>query len=318
MTVFAYGQIILYIAVLAALSVPLGIYIYRVMQGEAIAVSRLFKPAERVLYRSLGIDEPAMMNWREYALRLIVFNAVGALLLYAIQRGQGWLPLNPAHFGAVQPDSAFNTAVSFTSNTSWQSYAGESTLSYLTQMLGISVQSFLSGATGIAVLMALLRGLSLNRTLGNVWVDLTRAPLFVLLPLSCVVAVALVAQGSIQNLRSNQVATLVKPANYQETKLDALGRAQLDIHGQPVIETVTTRTQVLPMGPVASSVTIIRSFGRCGGRRCDFRLSALRSAATLGLDQPAAFQKKTPLEHRYRTRLVAFTVAAQNRWPEKK
>ena len=198
---------------------------------------------------------------------MIVFNAVGALFLYTIQRWQVWLPLNPAHLGPVSPDSAFNTAVSFASNTSWQSYAGETTLSYLTQMLGITVQSFLSAASGIAVLMALLRGFSRVEThkLGNVWVDLTRATLFVLLPLSCLLAVVLVAQGSIQNLRPNQVAGLVEPASYRQPKLDASGQAILDTQGQLVIETATTRTQVLPMGPVASQTAIALLSGDGGG-----------------------------------------------------
>ena len=256
MTVFAYGQIALYLAVLAVLALPLGVYIHKVMESVATPLSRLFRPVEC-----------APMSWSAYTLRLIVFNAVGALFLYAIQRWQGWLPLNPAHFGGVSPDSAFNTAVSFASNTSWQSYAGETTLSYSTQMLGITVQSFLSAATGIAVLMALLRGFSRveTPTLGNVWVDLTRATLFVLLPLSCLLAVVLVAQGSIQNLRLNQVAGLVEPASYSQPKLDASGRPLLDAQGQPVIETAMTRTQVLPMGPVASQTAIALLSGDGGG-----------------------------------------------------
>jgi len=256
MTSFAYGRIALYLAVLAVLALPLGVYIHKVMESVASPLSLLFRPVEC-----------APMSWSAYTLRLIVFNAVGALFLYAIQRWQGWLPLNPAHFGGVSPDSAFNTAVSFASNTSWQSYAGETTLSYSTQMLGITVQSFLSAATGIAVLMALLRGFSRveTPTLGNLWVDLTRATLFVLLPLSCLLAVVLVAQGSIQNLRLNQVAGLVEPASYSQPKLDASGRPLLDAQGQPVIETATTRTQVLPMGPVASQTAIALLSGDGGG-----------------------------------------------------
>jgi K+-transporting ATPase ATPase A chain len=250
MTVFAYGQIALYLAVLAVLALPLGVYIHRVMDGGAIPLSRLFRPLECAWYRACGIEERATMSWSAYTVRLIVFNATGALLLYVMQRTQGWLPLNPAHLGAVRPDSAFNTAVSFASNTSWQSYAGETTLSYLAQMLGITVQSFLSGATGIAVLMALLRGFSRveTNTLGNVWVDLTRATLFVLLPLSCLLAVVLVAQGSIQNLQPNQIAALVEPAGHSQ-----------------VTEAVTMRTQVLPMGPVASQTAIALLSGDGGG-----------------------------------------------------
>jgi K+-transporting ATPase ATPase A chain len=231
---FAYAQIALYVVTLAILALPLGSYIHWVMQARAL-------PLEGAFYRACGVNEHAPMNWREYTARLIAFNTAGALLLYAIQRCQGWLPLNPAHLGAVRPDSAFNTAVSFASNTSWQGYAGETTLSYLTQMLGIAVQSYLSGATGIAVLMALLRGVSRTETraLGNAWTDLTRATLYVLLPLSCILAVALVTQGSIQNLRSNEVATVLEPMGHQ--------------------------SQVLPMGPVASQTAIALLSGDGGG-----------------------------------------------------
>jgi potassium-transporting ATPase potassium-binding subunit len=240
MSPFAYGQIAVYLAVLAALALPLGAYIYDVMEDAESPLSRLFKPVECAWYRACGIEQDAPMNWRGYTFRLIAFNAVGTLLLYALQRCQGWLPLNPAHLGGVSPDSAFNTAVSFASNTSWQGYAGETTLSYLAQMLGITVQSFLSAATGMAVLMALLRGISRVETgmLGNVWVDLTRATLFVLLPLSCLLTVILIAQGSIQNLRPNGIATLLGPANYH---------------------------QVLPMGPVASQTAIALLSGDGGG-----------------------------------------------------
>lgn len=207
---FACGQIALYVVVLALLAWPLGNYIYAVMEGDSTPVSRLTNSVERALYRACRVDEPATMSWSAYAVRLIVFNAAGALLLYAMQRWQGHLPLNPAHLGAVSPDSAFNTAISFVSNTSWQGYAGESTLSYLTQMLGITVQSFLSGASGIAVLMVLLRGLARKEcvALGNVWVDLTRATLLVLLPLAILFAPLLVAQGAIQNFTPNRLATL--------------------------------------------------------------------------------------------------------------
>jgi len=266
-TLVAYGQIALYVAVLAVLALPLGAYIYRVMEEGAIPLPRLSRPLECAVYRSCGIEERATMSWSAYTVRLLVFNAAGALLLYLLQRTQGWLPLNPEHLGAVGPDSAFNTAVSFVSNTSWQSYAGETTLSYLTQMLGITVQSFLSGATGIAVLMALLRGFKRveSNTLGNVWVDLTRATLFVLLPLSCLLALVLVAQGSIQNLHSYQIAALVEPAGYSKPMLDPAGRALLNAQGQPITEQVTMSTQVLPMGPAASQTAIALLSGDGGG-----------------------------------------------------
>jgi K+-transporting ATPase ATPase A chain len=267
MTAFAYGQIALYLAVLAVLALPLGVYIHAVMEGVSSPLTRLSRPVERALYRLCGIDERAAMGWSAYGVRLIVFNAGGALLLYALQRLQGWLPLNPAHLSGVTAHSAFNTAVSFASNTSWQSYAGENTLSKLAQMLGITVQSFLSGASGIAVLMALLRGFARveTRSLGNVWVDLTRATLFVLLPLSCLLAVVLVAQGSIQNLLPDRLGAALEPSSYTQPQLDASGQPMLDAQGHPRIETVTIRTQVLPMGPVASQTAVALLSGDGGG-----------------------------------------------------
>ena len=267
MTVFAYGQIVLYLVVLTILALPLGNYIYAVMEGDSTPLSRLFKPVEWAVYRACGVEERATTSWSAYTLRLIVFNAAGALLLYAMQRWQGHLPLNPAHLGAVSPDSAFNTAISFVSNTSWQGYAGESTLSYLTQILGITVQSFLSGASGIAVLMVLLRGLARKecRALGNVWVDLTRATLFVLLPLASLLALLLVAQGTIQNFRPNQLATVLVPTSYSVPSLDALGHPLRDAQGRPLTEVATTHTQVLPMGPVASQTAIALLSGDGGG-----------------------------------------------------
>src|ERR1700689_46901 len=188
-------QLAIYLIVLLLLVKPLGLYMAGVFAGTG-AVTRWLAPVERAIYRLCRVDAGESMGWRQYALSMLAFNALGALAVYALQRLQASLPWNPQQLGAVTPDSAFNTAVSFISNTNWQGYGGESTMSYLTQMLGLGVQNFLSAATGIAVLMALIRGFSLKAAhqIGNFWVDLTRATLYVLLPLSLVLAVLLAGQ----------------------------------------------------------------------------------------------------------------------------
>jgi len=237
-----YGELALYLVALALLAPPLGVYIQRVMEGAATPLTALLGPLERVLYRLSGTDPRAPMSWTAYAASLVLFNLIGALSLYGVLRLQGWLPLNPARFPGVRPDLAFNTAVSFASNTSWQAYAGETTLSNLSQLLGIGVQAFLSAATGIAALTALLRGLRgvQSRSLGNAWADLTRATLYVLLPLALLFALVLIAQGSIQSLHANREVALLEP-------------------------TATDHTQVLPIGPVASQTAIALLSGDGGG-----------------------------------------------------
>ena len=240
----AYGQIGLCVAALLLTAKPLGAHIYKIMLGDP-AHSRFL--LERWIYRVCGVNERAQMSWRAYAIGLLLFNALGAVALYVLQRAQAWLPFNPAALPAVAMDGAFNTAISFSSNTSWQSYAGESTLSYLTQMLGITSQSFLSAASGIAVSTVLLRAFacSCSSTLGNVWVDLTRATIYVLLPLAAVLALLLTAQGVIQNLspsRSAEQIEAVTPA-----------------------PATSVSTQRLPMGPVASQTSIALLGGDGGG-----------------------------------------------------
>lgn len=195
-------QIILYLVLLLFLAVPLGRYMARVCNGEKTLFDPLLKPLERLIYRLAGVSDSREMNWREYAAMLLVFNFLGMVAVYLIQRLQGVLPFNPQHFSAVPPVLAFNTAASFMTNTNWQAYSGESTMSYFTQMAALTVQNFLSAATGIAVVVALSRGLARQsaKTIGNFWVDLTRSILWVLLPLSLVFALVLVSQGVIQNL----------------------------------------------------------------------------------------------------------------------
>ncbi len=226
-----------YLFALLALVKPLGIYIADVMAGHSVLALRIGSPIESVIYRLCGIRKDGEMNWFSYALAILLFNGLGVLAVYTLQRFQLWLPLNPQQFPNVSPDSALNTAISFVTNTNWQGYAGETTMSYLTQMLALAVQNFLSAATGIVVVIALIRGFARHtvQSIGNVWVDLTRITLYVLLPLSLLFAVFLVSQGVIQNF-----------AAYQE------------------VTTLETATQTLAMGPVASQEAI-KILGTNGG-----------------------------------------------------
>ena len=258
MTAQSWGLLALLLAVTLLAVKPLGLYMARVMEGEPVPGLGLGARIESWLYRLCGVDPAAQMGWKHYALALLVFNVLGVLLLYAMQRLQGWLPLNPQHLGPPSADSAFNTAVSFVTNTNWQSYTPETTMSYLTQMAGLVVQNFLSAATGIVVAVALIRGLARHsaKTIGNFWVDVTRATLYVLLPIATVIALALVSQGVIQNLSPNQHATLLQPVTYQQPLTAAAGA--------PRMQTVTTGTQTLPMGPVASQESI-KELGTNGG-----------------------------------------------------
>jgi K+-transporting ATPase ATPase A chain len=235
-----YGLLGAYLLSLSLLAVPLGAYVHRVMQGAAPPLCGVLRPVEYALYRIAAIDPGAEMRWSRYSVSLLLFNSIGVLFLYGLQRLQPWLPLDPAHFRAVPPHSAFNTAVSFVTNTSWQSYAGETTLSHFTQMLGITAQSFLSAATGIAVLMALARAFRRLEcpTVGNAWADVTRATVYVLLPLSVLLCLALVAQGSIQTLSPDRLVLPLEPA---------------------------AAAQTLPMGPVASQTAIALLGGDGGG-----------------------------------------------------
>jgi potassium-transporting ATPase potassium-binding subunit len=245
---------------------PLGLYMANVFEGRAIWAVRAAAPLERWTWRLCGIDPLREMDWKEYALGLLLFNTLGALTVYALQRLQLWLPLNPQHFANLSPDSAFNTAVSFITNTNWQGYSGESAMSYLTQMAGLAVQNFLSAASGMVVSIALVRGLARHSaaTIGNLWVDLTRATLYVLLPLALLLALALVSQGVIQNFRAYQEVTTLETLTWQQPKTDAAGNALEDAAGNPVQQTHSTRTQTLPMGPIASQESI-KELGTNGG-----------------------------------------------------
>jgi K+-transporting ATPase ATPase A chain len=251
---------------------PLGSYIANVMQvdrdrqGPPNLALRAGSRVEGLLYRLCGIHSAEEMSWTRYAIALLLFNVLGAVIVYSLQRLQLFLPLNPQKLAAVSPDSSFNTAVSFITNTNWQGYSGESTMGYLVQMAGLAVQNFLSAATGIAVAIALIRGFARHtvNTIGNFWVDVTRATLYVLLPLSAVLALVLVSQGVIENFAGYQDATTVEKITYQNPKTDAAGNPIKDAAGNAVTETATTQTQTLPMGPIASQEAI-KELGTNGG-----------------------------------------------------
>ena len=262
MSPHAYAVLGIYLAVLLLTVKPLGLYIAKLMQGRFTFCREI----ERPLYRLCGIASDEEMGWRKYALALLLFNALGVVAVYALQRLQGWLPLNPQGFAQVSADSAFNTAVSFVSNTNWQAYAGESTMSHLTQMLALAAQNFLSAATGIVVVIALIRGFARHgaATVGNAWVDLTRITLYLLLPASFVFAVFLTSQGVIQNFAADQPVTTLEVTHYAAPKLDAAGLPEKDDQGNVVSEAAQTPTQTLAMGPVASQEAI-KMLGTNGG-----------------------------------------------------
>jgi K+-transporting ATPase ATPase A chain len=266
MTANGYIQLGLYMVVLIALAKPLGAYMARVYEGRPFGLDRVLGPLERLIYRVSGVRADAEMGWQTYAWAMMLFSLAGFVAVYALQRLQGMLPLNPQGFGAVSSDSSFNTAVSFVTNTNWQGYGGETTMSYLTQMLGLTVQNFLSAATGMAVLVALIRGLARRsaQTIGNFWVDLTRSTIYILLPLSLVLAVALASQGVVQTYSAYKTVSLLQPTSYEEPVNDPSGKPVLDEKGQPRTRKVTVTEQTLAVGPAASQIAI-KQLGTNGG-----------------------------------------------------
>ncbi len=256
----------LYVVVLLALAKPLGEYMARVFQGERTFMTPALGWLERLTYKASGVDAKEEMGWLKYLVACMLFNFFGLVVVYALQRFQHLLPLNPAGLGAVSADSSWNTAVSFATNTNWQGYGGESTMSYLTQMLALAVQNFVSAATGIAVLIALIRGFARKsaQTIGNFWVDLTRSTLYVLLPLSLILALALVSQGVVQTFGPYVTAQTVEKIDYEEAKKDAAGNPVNDAQGKPVMEKKSTQEQTLPLGPAASQIAI-KQLGTNGG-----------------------------------------------------
>ncbi|MEP6938920.1 MAG: potassium-transporting ATPase subunit KdpA [Rudaea sp.] len=271
MSANAYLQLALYLGVLLLLVKPVGAYMAAVFSDVPAGATpgrgrRLGEALERGLYRVCGIRADEDMSWRRYAWAMLVFNIVGLLAVYLLQRVQQWLPLNPQHFDAVSPDSAFNTAVSFATNTNWQGYGGESTMSYLTQMLGLGVQNFLSAATGIAILIALIRGIVRRTTngIGNFWVDLTRSTLYVLLPFSFLFALILVWQGVPQNFKPYESVPLLQATTATQTVKDADGNSLKDAAGKDVTKESPIDEQSLPLGPAASQIAI-KQLGTNGG-----------------------------------------------------
>jgi potassium-transporting ATPase potassium-binding subunit len=264
MTAQALLTIGFFLVVLIAAAYPLAIFVTRI--ADVSPIRGVAGTVERFLYRLSGVDPQQDMPWTRYAVALLLFNALGALVVFALQRLQFWLPLNPQAFVNVSPDSSFNTAVSFVTNTNWQGYSGESTMSYFTQMVALAVQNFFSAATGIAVAFALIRGFARRSAqgIGNFWVDVTRSTTFILLPLATILAVVFMGQGVIQNFDAYKDANTVESLTYANPKLDAGGTPLKDAQGNPVTEPATTRTQVLAMGPVASQEAI-KMVGTNGG-----------------------------------------------------
>ncbi len=263
MTVNGWIQIAVFLLLILAVTKPLGVYMARVFSRERTFMDPVLRPIERLLYRVTGVDENHEMRWTEYAISMLLFSVVSMLLLYLIQRVQGYLPFNPQKFGAVSPPHlAFNTAASFTTNTNWQAYSGETTMSYFTQMAGLAYHNFISAATGIALAIAFIRGIARRQmeTIGNFWVDMVRSCLWVLLPFCIVGALVLVSQGVVQNLKPYDTVKLVEPQQVQKVGTD--GKPVVDSQGKPVMDTVTE--QSIAQGPVASQ-EIIKEFGTNGG-----------------------------------------------------
>jgi K+-transporting ATPase ATPase A chain len=254
MTANGWFQIGLYVLVLSLITKPIGIFLTRVFERQRTFLDPLLRPVERLIYRLCGVDETKEMRWMEYGTTMLVFSAVSLILLYLFERLQHWLPWNPQRFASVAPDLAWNTAVSFTTNTNWQAYTPETTMSYLTQMAGLAYHNFASAAVGIALAIAVIRGVSRHesKTIGNFWVDLTRCFLWVLLPVCLVGSLVLVSQGVVQNLKPYSAAQLVEPQTVQTQGAD----------GKTISQTV--RQQVIAAGPTASQ-EVIKMFGTNGG-----------------------------------------------------
>jgi len=263
MTLNGWLQIVVFLGLIFAVTKPMGIFMAHVFGRERTFLDRVLRPIERLLYRVTGVDEEHEMPWTEYAAAMLLFSLVSMLVLYLIQRIQGVLPFNPQHFGAVKPEHlAWNTAASFTTNTNWQAYSGETTMSYFTQMAGLAYHNFVSAATGIALAIAFIRGIARRqmKTIGNFWVDLVRASLWVCLPFCIVGALLLVSQGVVQNFKPYDTVKLVEPQQVQ--RVDSNGNPVVDASGKPVTDTVTTQT--IAQGPVASQ-EIIKEWGTNGG-----------------------------------------------------
>lgn len=266
-------QYILYLAVLIALAIPLGAYIKKVMNGEKTFLSKILTPCENAVYKVMRVKKDEQMNWKKYAVSVLIFSGIGLIFLFLLQLLQGILPENPQGLSGVKWDLSFNTATSFVTNTNWQSYSGESTLSYLTQALGLTVQNFVSAATGIAVLFALIRGFIKVKAdgLGSFWVDITRIVIHVLIPLNLVISLCLVGGGVIQNLKGAETVSLVEPIAVSADG-EILENAEIDldtntvtVDGKKIEDAEIVTEQFVPMGPAASQVAIKQSGTNGGG-----------------------------------------------------
>lgn len=267
MTINGWLQILFFLALIFAVTKPLGVFMAHVFNRERTFLDPVLRPVERLIYKLTRVDETREMRWTEYAAAMLLFSVVSMFALYLIQRLQGLLPFNPQRLPGIAPDLAFNTAASFTSNTNWQSYAGETTMSYLTQMAGLAFHNFVSAATGIALAIAFIRGIARQEkeTIGNFWVDFTRATLWVLLPFCVIGALLLVSQGTIQNLRPYDTAQLIdKGITIEVDKKDAEGNVVNDAEGNPIKETQAVTEQLIAQGPLASQ-EFIKQWGTNGG-----------------------------------------------------
>src|ERR1700751_5121760 len=251
MTANGWFQILLFLVLVFLVTKPIGIFLTKVFNRERIFLDPVLRPIERLFYRVTGVDENHEMRWTEYAISMLLFSAVSMIVLYLMERLQYYLPFNPQKLAGVNPTAlAFNTAASFTTNTNWQNYSGETTMSYFTQMAGLAYHNFVSAAVGIAVAIAFIRGIARREmeTIGNFWVDLVRSCLWVLLPFCVVGALVLVSQGVVQNLKPYDNAKLLEPMQVPHVNAD--GKPAVDASGKPVMDTVAT--QSIAQGPVAS------------------------------------------------------------------
>ncbi len=266
MTFNGWFQILFFFALVLAVTKPLGVFMARVFNRERTFLDPILRPVERLIYRLTGVDETREMRWTEYAIAMLLFSVVSMVMLYLMQRMQAWLPFNPQKLANIEPSSAFNTAASFTTNTNWQSYVPEVTMSYLTQMAGLAYHNFVSAAVGIALAIAFIRGIARRErdTLGNFWVDMTRATLWLLLPFCIVGALLLVSQGVVQNLKPYDTVKLVDPPTIEVDKKDANGNVVNGADGNPVKEQQQVTEQVIAQGPVASQEAI-KMWGTNGG-----------------------------------------------------
>src|SRR5208283_5316532 len=293
MTANGWLQIAVFLALILAITKPLGIFMARIFSGERTFLDPILRPIERLLYRVTGVDEKHEMRWTEYAFTMLLFSGASMLLLYLIERVQQVLPWNPRQFAGIVPALAFNTAASFTTNTNWQNYSGESAMSYFTQMAGLAYHNFASAAVGIALAIAFIRGIARREkeTVGNFWVDMTRATLWVLLPACIVYALALVSQGAVQTFHQYDTAKLIEPQQVQHIGVD--GKPAVGPDGKPVMDTVTD--QVIAQGPVASQEAI-KMLGTNGG-------------GFFGANSAHPFENPTPLSN-YLQLLSIFAIPA--------